>query len=387
MRVAGVQRCCSRVNAGWVEGDVEVGGGVVGVKGWGWGVDTTSDHRGARCGRRRGELAWGDFPSRWVARYVRRAPDVARAGHLVILLIAAARSPGVVPSMDNENPVVAVGASLPLRSMKWTLLLLLLIVAATELGIMLVLPAIVPADNAVLMAWADVGLLGVLSIGCIWLLVLRPLRRVKEATAENHRRSEDVLARQISLTAIPTEIVTAAANIPCMTQMLQICSEVILNRLDAVLTRIWLFDDATEELELKASAGLYTCCDDQYGRVALGSASKIAVIARTQRALLTNDLHGDAAPENKEWVQEAGLTSFAGYPIVLDEHLIGVLAICSREPLSPVVVNHMATVADLMASWITRRRAVEQLRESRANLEEAVTARTADLERVTAAEH
>lgn len=102
--------------------------------------------------------------------------------------------------------------------------------------------------------------------------------------------------------------------------------------LDAVLARIWLVG-TSETLELVSSAGVTERLDGAHHRVAIGSL-KIGEIARTRTPVCTNDLASDPRFTAKDWFRENGITTFAGYPLVFDEELVGVLAMFARRPLA-----------------------------------------------------
>ena len=51
------------------------------------------------------------------------------------------------------------------------------------------------------------------------------------------------------------------------------------------------------------------------------------------------------------------MVAFAGYPIVVDDRLVGVMATFARQPLSPIVVESMASIADDLAQCIERKQA------------------------------
>jgi hypothetical protein len=53
--------------------------------------------------------------------------------------------------------------------------------------------------------------------------------------------------------------------------MLQRCSELMVQHLDVAFARIWTLNEATQTLELQASAGCYTHLDGPHSRVKVGS--------------------------------------------------------------------------------------------------------------------
>ncbi|MGH7235682.1 MAG: GAF domain-containing protein, partial [Nitrospiraceae bacterium] len=112
-------------------------------------------------------------------------------------------------------------------------------------------------------------------------------------------------------------------------EVLTTITQGLVDELDAAFARIWLLgpgdlcaecykaaDCANRErcLHLEASAGMYTNLNGEYRRIPLG-ALKIGQIAQGWGPMSTNDVLRDDRLPNKQWLQENGLRSFAGYPL------------------------------------------------------------------------
>lgn len=134
---------------------------------------------------------------------------------------------------------------------------------------------------------------------------------------------------------------------------LQHCAEAVVRHLDAAFARIWVLDEAAQILELRASAGLYTHLDGGHGRVPVG-AFKIGRIARDRAPHLTNAVHGDPQIPEQAWAAREGLVAFAGYPLVVDDRLMGVVALFARRPLPPGTLAALAAAADVVALGIAQ---------------------------------
>src|SRR5205807_1424379 len=129
-------------------------------------------------------------------------------------------------------------------------------------------------------------------------------------------------------------------------------------------------DDAGEVLELQASAGIYTHIDGAHSHVPLGR-YKIGVIARERCPQLTNRVVGDPQIHDQEWVRREGLVAFAGYPLVVHDRVLGVMAMFARHALSEFVPKALGSVASAVTVGIERKRAEEALRCSEEQLRQA----------------
>lgn len=149
--------------------------------------------------------------------------------------------------------------------------------------------------------------------------------------------------------------------------MLQRCTDLAVSYLDAAFARIWTVDSTGEVLELRASAGLYTHVDGPHARVPVG-AFKIGLIAAARRPHLTNDVLTDPRLSNREWAVREGMVSFAGYPLLAGEKLIGVLAMFARHALSDNLLDVLGSVAGAIAMGIERRATEDVLRSKEQQL-------------------
>jgi PAS domain S-box-containing protein len=92
--------------------------------------------------------------------------------------------------------------------------------------------------------------------------------------------------------------------------------------------------------------------------------SKIGQIAQTRKSVLHNDLPGDPGFVDQAWVKREGLVAFAGYPLVVEDRIVGVMAMFSRQALPQASLQALAAVANAISLGIERSRAHEALQDS-----------------------
>ncbi|HYY43093.1 MAG TPA: GAF domain-containing protein, partial [Pyrinomonadaceae bacterium] len=136
----------------------------------------------------------------------------------------------------------------------------------------------------------------------------------------------------------------------------------LVRHLDAAFARIWTLDEEAQVLELRASAGLYTHLDGPHSRVPVGQ-YKIGLIAKERAPHMTNDVLHDPRVSDHEWAARAGMVAFAGYPLIVAERLVGVMALFARRALNEATLQAMSSVANGIAIGIERKRAEAELRE------------------------
>jgi PAS domain S-box-containing protein len=195
---------------------------------------------------------------------------------------------------------------------------------------------------------------------------------------DDRKRAEEAQARQASVRA---DVNAAFAKPTHLAETLRGCMEAIVRHLDAAFARIWLLNKDESVLELQASAGMYTRLDGSYSRIPVGEL-KVGWIAREKKPHFTNDVMNDPRVHDKGWARRNGMVAFAGYPLLVEDRLIGVAAMFSRTPLTEAVLDTLALVADTLAQGIERKRAEEALTRSRSEL--AHMARVTTLSALTA---
>lgn len=182
--------------------------------------------------------------------------------------------------------------------------------------------------------------------------------------------------RRAQHSALRADVGTALNERTSLQAVLQRCAESVVHHLDAAFARVWLFDEREGVLRLHASAGLYTHLDGPHGRIRIGDL-KIGRIAQERRAHLSTRVLEDPWVGDEAWARREGMVSFAGYPLVIGERLLGVIALFSRSVLPQDSLDALGSISALLAEGIERRRAEERLavaeREQRFLAEASVT--------------
>lgn len=174
--------------------------------------------------------------------------------------------------------------------------------------------------------------------------LLITLRQVQAHSLETGQARQALLVGEIGDALTREDSLNAA---------LQRCSGAIVRNLDAALARIWVLDGTGEMLELCASAGLDKH-ESKHGNLRLGQ-DKIGQIAEDLEPYLTNDVATDNLVGNTDWVRRERLVSFAGYPLRIEDRVLGVMAMYSRRPLDHDLLNALSTIADALALGVARK--------------------------------
>ena len=188
--------------------------------------------------------------------------------------------------------------------------------------------------------------------------------------------AEEALAERVRLAALTASVGAALTSRGSLGEMLQRCAAEVVEHLDAAFARIWTLNEREQVLELQASAGLYTRLDGSRSRIAVGDQSKIAVIAAARRPHVTNSVIGAPLIVDQEWAKREGMVAFAGYPLIAEGRLLGVVALFVRRPLSKETFATVGSVADSIALGIQQKLTEIELREAKEAAEAASRAKS-----------
>jgi two-component system sensor histidine kinase/response regulator len=200
------------------------------------------------------------------------------------------------------------------------------------------------------------------------------MRQTAERTAalEQEIRTRRQAENAASLTAAVGLALTRGTELPAM---LNQCAEALVQHLDGGFARIWTLDESGEVLHLAAGAGLCTAFDAGHSHLPIGR-SAIGAIACTRQPLVTHAADVDLPIGDPAWIGPERLAVVAGYPLLLDSKLVGVMAIFAPHEFPASSQDALAAVADAVALGIERKRAERELERSHQQAEAATRAKS-----------
>jgi len=207
-----------------------------------------------------------------------------------------------------------------------------------------------------------VGVMAMFSRNPLTDAALKTLASVSDeiAIGIERKRAEKDLAERVMLAELSADIGFSLAKLGELRSILNACAEALVRRLDVAFVRIWTLDAAEDVLELQASAGMYTSIDGSHSRIPVGK-FKIGLIASGRNPHITNAVIGDPCIHDQEWAKREGMVAFAGHPLTIEDKLVGVMAMFSRNPFTGATLKVLASVSNEIAIGIERKRAEEGL--------------------------
>jgi PAS domain S-box-containing protein len=188
-------------------------------------------------------------------------------------------------------------------------------------------------------------------------------RELRDAEMRRERRrAHEIVLERTRLAELTSEVGVALTSVTPLRDTLARCARALVRHLDVLGAGIWIFAEQTQSLDLQAAAGLPPQMVDRLNRLSLEDAP-IGPIARERQPVHLNATGGMAA-FGREWTEAEGITAFGGYPLLVEERVVGVLAVFSKRLVPDFVLDGLEAVADQLAVGIEHRRAEEELRQS-----------------------
>ena len=121
----------------------------------------------------------------------------------------------------------------------------------------------------------------------------------------------------------------------------------LVEKFNCAFARLWLLEPDPPTLKLVASSGMYTHTNGSFARVPMG-AYKVGKIAQNRVSFLSNNLAAEPWVGNREWAIANNIRGFAGYPLVVKDRVVGVLAAFSHHSMEPEFLEVLQTLCTIV---------------------------------------
>lgn len=198
---------------------------------------------------------------------------------------------------------------------------------------------------------------------------MEAIARLSALAYDRHRLPAEVVERS-RLAACAVRISGIQSRTASLDSMLQQCTEALVQDLEMAFARIWLLDETGQTLVLAASAGLSTNLHGAYSRVPVATSLKIGRMVHDRQPKLTNRISQESWVKDPEWAKREGLVAYAGYPLIAENRVVGVIAMFAKHPLPEYTLQALGSIAGGLAQAIIKSAAedqrLERVRELRA---------------------
>src|ERR1700736_2911724 len=134
-------------------------------------------------------------------------------------------------------------------------------------------------------------------------------------------------------------------------ELLDIIATALTGNLDFAAAQVWLLEPSDGALWRRASHHVTRNAPPVPGRVERGM-GEIGQVAELRVPIVTNDPANHRQLALNPWMSEEGIHAFAGFPMVVGDQLLGVLAIYHRRPLDRNTIELLTLFAQHAATAI-----------------------------------
>jgi PAS domain S-box-containing protein len=183
------------------------------------------------------------------------------------------------------------------------------------------------------------------------------LERSIRYAVQRKRAAALAASEQARLAAFGAEVGLALTRKDSLESTLNCCTRAMLQHLNAAFAQISIFDAQKARFEPRATSGIIPGADNPVDFI--GGLDTLSLSRR--EPVVIKHLVEDARIKDRAWVMREGLVSFAAYPLVLEEKLVGLMAIFTRHALPEQIAQEMASVANGIALFIEGKKSEEAL--------------------------
>lgn len=200
-------------------------------------------------------------------------------------------------------------------------------------------------------------------------IAMKPHDEIGDIAAEFSRMSnvinkrEEMLVVRARFSQFGADVGIALTESASLAEMAKKCSEICCSYTNAISAGIWLYEKNTGRLYLQAMAGTFEGNPFPEAQLETGEASA-GRIAREMLPFATTDPARIPWFNNREFLVLNNVSFFAGYSIVVESRLIGVLELYSCHPFCWDLLNTLDALSDEMAMGFERKIIEERMRNS-----------------------
>ena len=181
------------------------------------------------------------------------------------------------------------------------------------------------------------------------------LERVIRYAMERKRAASAAAFEQARLAAFGTQVGLALTCRAPLPEILEKCAETMIQFLNGSQAQLWTFNHETKAFELKATAG--TLLNPPHS-----SAQTLDFPDLLQGKPMLRPLHMKSGATGAR-IQTEETLSFAGFPLMMEDRLVGCMVLYSQETLPETVLQELGSVANGVALCIKRKLAEAQVEQ------------------------
>jgi two-component system, cell cycle sensor histidine kinase and response regulator CckA len=188
------------------------------------------------------------------------------------------------------------------------------------------------------------------------------LERSIRYALQRKRAAAQAAFEQARLAAFGAEVGLLLTRGDSLDGILEQCTQAMIQYLNAAAAYILTYDAEKKAFTPRAAGGRLRDCQmpaAEWPQIRLDCGA-----LHEGKPLLIRQLLNDERVPDQEWVKRSGVVSCAAYPLLLEEKLVGLMAVLAERPLTEQIWQEMGSVANGISLYIERKRSAEALAAS-----------------------
>jgi PAS domain S-box-containing protein len=191
------------------------------------------------------------------------------------------------------------------------------------------------------------------------LLQSNALERSIRYALQRKRAAASAAFEQARLAAFGAEIGLALTRRDSLPAILDRCTRAMMQYLNAAIAQIATLDASKQAFEPLATSGSLLPADPTHDEVPVVK-HDMKLLAQGKAVVIKN-VFNDLRVSNHPWLKKHGIVSYAGYPLILEEKLVGLMSIFTQQPLTDQSTLEMGSVAHGLGLCIEQKRSEQAL--------------------------
>ncbi|MEA5477391.1 cache domain-containing protein [Pseudanabaena galeata UHCC 0370] len=183
----------------------------------------------------------------------------------------------------------------------------------------------------------------------------------------DRKQVESELLERVHLSILMAEVGSASTQLNTLEEVLQAFVESLWRHMNISFVQIWTINAFGDDLNLQVSTGNYNKSDSDRLSNLIKRERIWSVTQGRFQPLLTDQIVADLSESDRLWLQEQGIVSLVGHPLIVKGKVIGVILMISQFHLDMDVQN-IDLIANAIAIGIDHKQSEERLRVTNAEM-------------------
>jgi PAS domain S-box-containing protein len=184
----------------------------------------------------------------------------------------------------------------------------------------------------------------------------------------DRKQVEAELLERVHLSILMAEIGSASTQLHTLEEVLQSFVESLWRHMNVSFAQIWTINAFGNDLNLQVSAGNYSKSDSDRLRNLIPKDQIWSITQGVFQPLLTDQILANLTESDRLWLQEKGIVSLVGYPLIVKGNVIGVILVIAQSHLD-TDIQSIDLIANAIAIGIDHKQAEERLSVTNAEMQ------------------